>query len=205
MASAIIFDFDGVIADSEVLANAVLAEFVTELGVPTTVEDSYRDYMGKRFHEVVAAIEKAGGRALPQSFGELWQVRTLARFRQDLAPIAGVREFIAKFVALPRCIASSSTPQRLAVSLEVLEMTELFEGRVFSAVNVARGKPHPDIFLHAAAEIGVSPRECIIFGEDVRGADAICIHPVRAALWRGVLRAENSAYEQSYALCLWAA
>ena len=56
MASAIIFDFDGVIADSEVLANAVLAEFVTELGVPTTVEDSYRDYMGKRFHEVVAAI-----------------------------------------------------------------------------------------------------------------------------------------------------
>jgi beta-phosphoglucomutase-like phosphatase (HAD superfamily) len=52
LASAIIFDFDGVIADSEVLANAVLAEFVTELGVPTTVEDSYRDYMGKRFHEV---------------------------------------------------------------------------------------------------------------------------------------------------------
>jgi beta-phosphoglucomutase-like phosphatase (HAD superfamily) len=108
LASAIIFDFDGVIADSEVLANAVLAEFVTELGVPTTVEDSYRDYMGKRFHEVVAAIEKAGGRALPQSFGELWQVRTLARFRQDLAPIAGVREFIAKFVARP---AASHRPR----------------------------------------------------------------------------------------------
>ena len=111
MASAIIFDFDGVIADSEVLANAVLAEFVTELGVPTTVEDSYRDYMGKRFHEVVAAIEKTVGRAIPQSFGELWQVRTLARFRQGLATIAGVREFIANFAALPRCIASSSTPQ----------------------------------------------------------------------------------------------
>ena len=79
MASAIIFDFDGVIADSEVLANAVLAELVTDLGVPTTIEDSYRDYMGKRFHEVVAAIEKAVGRAIPQSFGELWQVRTLAR------------------------------------------------------------------------------------------------------------------------------
>jgi beta-phosphoglucomutase-like phosphatase (HAD superfamily) len=108
----------------------------------------------KRFHEVVAAIEKAVGRAIPQSFGEVWQVRTLARFRQDLAPIAGVREFIAKFVALPRCIASSSTPQWLAVSLEILEMTELFEGRVFSALNVARGKPHPDIFRLSAISRG---------------------------------------------------
>ena len=172
MASAIIFDFDGVIADSEVLANAVLAELVTELGVPTTVEDSYRDYMGKRFHEVVAAIEEAVGRPIPPSFGELWQVRTLARFRRDLAPIAGVREFIAKFIALPRCIASSSTPQWLAVSLEILEMTELFESRVFSALNVARGKPHPDIFLHAAAEIGVSPRECIIIEDSASGVIA---------------------------------
>ena len=172
MASAIIFDFDGVIADSEVLANAVLAELVTDLGVPTTIEDSYRDYMGKRFHEMVAAIEKAVGRTIPESFGELWHVRTLARFRRDLAPIAGVREFIAKFVDLPRCIASSSTPQRLAVSLEILEMTELFEGRVFSALNVARGKPHPDIFLHAAADVGVSPRECIIIEDSASGVIA---------------------------------
>jgi beta-phosphoglucomutase-like phosphatase (HAD superfamily) len=107
MASAIIFDFDGVIADSEVLSNTVLAEIVTELGVPTTVEDAYRDYMGKRFHEVIAAIEKAVGRALPQSFSEQYQGRTLERFRQALAPIAGVREFITKFVDLSRCIASS--------------------------------------------------------------------------------------------------
>jgi HAD superfamily hydrolase (TIGR01509 family) len=169
LARAIIFDFDGVIADSEVLANIVLAECVTELGVPTTVEDSYRDYMGKRSHEVVAAIEKAVGHAIPPSFGELLQVRTLARFRQDLAPIAGVREFIAKFGALPRCIASSSTPQRLAVSLEILGMTELFAGRVFSALGVARGKPHPDIFLHAAAALGASPRECIIIEDSASG------------------------------------
>jgi HAD superfamily hydrolase (TIGR01509 family) len=155
-----------------VLANAVLAEFVTELGVPTTVEDSYRDYMGKRSHEVVAAIERAVGHAIPQSFGEQWQARTLARFRQDLAPIAGVREFIAKFVTLRRCIASSSTPQRLAVSLEILEMAELFEGRVFSALNVTRGKPHPDIFLHAASEIGVPPRECIIIEDSANGVIA---------------------------------
>ena len=169
MASAIIFDFDGVVADSEVLANMVLAEFLTELGAPTTVEDSYRNYMGRRLTDVAAAIETALGRAIPQSFEEQWHVRTMERFRQDLVPIAGVREFIAKFAALPRCIASSSTPQRLAASLEILQMTELFEGRVFSALNVARGKPHPDIFLHAATEIGTNPCECIIIEDSASG------------------------------------
>ena len=172
MARAIIFDFDGVIADSEVLSNTVLAEIVTELGVPITVEDAYRDYMGKRFHEVIAAIDKAVGRALPQSFSEQYQGRTLERFRQELAPIAGVREFITAFADLPRCIASSSSPDRLAVCLEVLEMTEFFEGRVFSASMVARGKPHPDIFLHAAAEIGVSPPNCVIIEDSASGVIA---------------------------------
>jgi HAD superfamily hydrolase (TIGR01509 family) len=172
MGRALIFDFDGVIADSEVLSNTVLAEIVSELGVPTTVEDSYRDYMGKRFHEVIAAIEQTVGRALPPSFGEEYQGRTLRRFRQELAPIAGAREFIAKFIDLPRCIASSSSPERLAVCLEVLEMTGLFAGRVFSASGVARGKPHPDIFLHAAAQIGVLPRECIVIEDSATGVIA---------------------------------
>jgi HAD superfamily hydrolase (TIGR01509 family) len=172
MARAIIFDFDGVIADSEVLSNTVLAEILTELGVPTTVEDAYRDYMGKRFHEVIAAIEKAVGRPLPQSFSEQYQLRTLERFRQELAPIAGVREFITKLIDLPRCIASSSSPDRLAVCLEVLDMTELFKGRVFSASTVARGKPHPDIFLHAASEIGVAPRDCIVIEDSASGVIA---------------------------------
>ena len=79
MVGAIIFDFDGVIADSEVLANTVLAEFVTELGVPTTVEDSYRDYMGKRLHEVVAAIEK-----LSSSYAEQLSAFSDADFRSQL-------------------------------------------------------------------------------------------------------------------------
>lgn len=172
MASAIIFDFDGVLADSEVLSNTVLAEVVTELGVPMTVEDSYRDFMGKRFHEVIAAVEQTVGRSLPASFAEHYQSRTLERFRQELAPIAGAREFIENFADVPRCIASSSSPDRLALSLDVLGMTELFEGRVFSASGVARGKPHPDIFLHAAAEIGVPAAECIVIEDSASGVIA---------------------------------
>jgi hypothetical protein len=109
---------------------------------------------------ILTAVSTAAGWCAPAT--------TLADWRRR----SGVREFIAKFAALPRCIASSSTPQWLAVSLEILEMTELFEGRVFSALNVARGKPHPDIFLHAAAEIGVSPRECIIIEDSASGVIA---------------------------------
>jgi HAD superfamily hydrolase (TIGR01509 family) len=172
MVRAIIFDFDGVIADSEVLANATLAEIVTELGIPTTLDDAYRDYMGKRFHEVIAAIELALGRSLPEGFADDYRRRTLSKFRTDLRPVKGVREFIATFQALPRCIASSSSPDRLALCLQVLEMETLFQGRVFSASTVVRGKPHPDIFLHAAAEIAVPPERCIVIEDSASGVIA---------------------------------
>src|SRR5882672_6237367 len=139
MVQAIMFDFDGVVADSEVISNTTLAEMVTELGMPTTLDDAYRDYMGKRFHEVVAAIEQALGRSLPAGFADDCQMRILSRFRAELQPVTGVGEFIAAFRELPRCIASSSAPGRLAVCIEVLGLGPLFQGRVFSASTVARG------------------------------------------------------------------
>jgi HAD superfamily hydrolase (TIGR01509 family) len=172
MVRAIIFDFDGVIADSEVISNAVLAQLVSELGVPTTIDDSYRDYMGKRAHEVIAAIELHLGRSVPTGFAEDFQKRTLSRLRADLQPVDGVRKFIATFRHLPRCIASSSPPDRLAACLQILGMESLFHGRVFSASIVARGKPHPDIFLHAAAEIGVSPERCLVIEDSAGGVIA---------------------------------
>jgi HAD superfamily hydrolase (TIGR01509 family) len=170
---AIIFDFDGVLADSEVLSNSVLAEVVTELGVPTSIEDAYRTYMGKRLSEVIEAIEAVIGRKLPADFADSYQRRTFDAFRARLKPVHGAREFIEKFLGeVPNCIASSSSPERLALSLEVLDMTPLFAGRVFSASNVARGKPHPDIFLHAAEKLGVAPSRCIVIEDSVGGVTA---------------------------------
>jgi HAD superfamily hydrolase (TIGR01509 family) len=169
---AIIFDFDGVLADSEVLSNSVLAEIVTELGKPTTVDDAYRTFMGKRLSEVIEAIERVVGRKLPANFADGYQLRTFDAFRRELKPIDGAREFIEAWRGVPQCIASSSSPERLALSLEVLNMTPLFEGRVFSASNVARGKPHPDIFLHAAERLGVKPADCIVIEDSVGGVTA---------------------------------
>jgi HAD superfamily hydrolase (TIGR01509 family) len=169
---AIIFDFDGVLADSEVLSNSVIAEIVSEFGVPTTIDDAYRTFMGKRLVEVIATIERVIGRKLPDDFADRYQERTFAAFRRGLKPIEGAREFVETWRSVPTCIASSSSPERLALSLEVLNMAALFEGRVFSASNVARGKPHPDIFLHAAEQLGIAPSECIVIEDSVGGVVA---------------------------------
>jgi HAD superfamily hydrolase (TIGR01509 family) len=169
---AIIFDFDGVLADSEVLSNTVIADVVTELGVPTSVDDAYRTFMGKRLSEVIEAIEAVTGRKLPPDFTDVYQKRTFDAFRARLKPVDGAREFLEIWRDVPRCIASSSSPERLALSLEVLNMAPLFEGRVFSASNVARGKPHPDIFLHAAEQLGIDPRDCIVIEDSVGGVTA---------------------------------
>jgi HAD superfamily hydrolase (TIGR01509 family) len=172
MGALIIYDFDGVIADSEVLANTVLAEIVTELGFPTTLEESYRLYMGKRFVDVIAAIEASVGRPLPSGFSSDYQARTLERFRRDLRLVDGARDYIDAFAHLPRCIASSSSPDRLALCLEVLELQPAFGPHVFSASAVPRGKPHPDIFLHAARQMGSAPADGIVIEDSASGVTA---------------------------------
>ena len=172
VSAMIIFDFDGVIADSEYLANELLAEIVSELGVPTTLEDCYQLYMGKRFEEIIGAIEASIGRPVPENFPGEYQKRTLDRFRDELVVVDGVREYIKVFQQLPQCIASSSSPDRLALCLEVLGLQENFGGNVFSASNVARGKPHPDIFLHAANQMKIAPSKCIVIEDSTTGVKA---------------------------------
>ncbi len=172
MTSLLIFDFDGVVADSEILANQVLAECVTELGVPTTLEDSYRQYMGKRFPDVMAAVEKVIGRALPVEFPETFQSRTLDRFRSGLQSVPGAKNFLAMFADMPKCIASSSSPDRLALCLDILDLAEIFGSNVFSATMVERGKPHPDIFLHAAREMQVPPSDATVIEDSTSGVAA---------------------------------
>jgi HAD superfamily hydrolase (TIGR01549 family) len=170
--SALIFDFDGVIADSEALANTVLAEFVTGLGHPTTLEDSLQRYTGSRWNEVIAQIEAAVGRPVPAGFSDDLKSATLDRFRTDLKEVSGAGKFIERFYHLPRCIASSSSIDRLKLCLEVLNLTDTFGDNVFSADMVSRGKPHPDIFLLAADRLGVKPGSCLVIEDSTGGIKA---------------------------------
>jgi HAD superfamily hydrolase (TIGR01509 family) len=168
----IIFDFDGVIADSEVLSNAVLAECVSEAGLPTTLDDAYRLYMGKRVPEIAVAVQVALSQSLRSDFGADFQNRALARFRTDLKSVAGALDYLATFARLQRCIASTSAPERLAVCLEALQLGEMFGANVFSSELVPRGKPHPDIFLYAARKFRVDPAECLVIEDSVSGVQA---------------------------------
>lgn len=172
MNATIIFDFDGVIADSEYLANILLAKIITELGIPTTQEDCYRLYMGKRFEEIIDAIETSIGHPVPANFPNEYQQRTLDLFSDELVTVDGAREYMNQFRELPQCIASSSSPDRLAHCLKVLDLQKNFGDNVFSASTVARGKPHPDIFLHAASQMKAPPSRCIVIEDSPSGVEA---------------------------------
>jgi beta-phosphoglucomutase-like phosphatase (HAD superfamily) len=168
----LIFDFDGVIADSEALANTVLAETVSSLGCPTSLDAALRRYMGKRWPEVIAAIEEDIGRAVPDGFPDDLKAVTLNRFRSHLREVEGAGAFIKHFANLPQCIASSSSLDRLHVCLDALRLADAFDKNVFSADMVERGKPHPDIFLFAAQCIGVAPADCVIIEDSANGVRA---------------------------------
>jgi HAD superfamily hydrolase (TIGR01549 family) len=170
--SALIFDFDGVIADSEALANTVLAEFITDFGHATNLEDSLEHYSGRRWEDAIAAIELAIGRPLPGSFSDDLKSAVLDRFRTDLTEVSGAGKFIEAFSEVPRCIASSSSIDRLELCLELLHLTDKFGANVFSADMVPRGKPHPDIFLLAADRLGVNPRSCLVIEDSAGGVRA---------------------------------
>ena len=182
---ALIFDFDGVIADSEAIANTVLAETVTGLGHATTLDQALTRYMGRRWGEVVAEIEAAIGKPLPGNFSDQLKLATLNRFRTDLKEVSGATDFIRRFSHIPRAIASSSSIDRLQLCLSVLALEAEFGNHVFSADMVARGKPHPDIFLYAASKLGANPKECLVIEDSVGG--------IRAAVAAGMTAVGLSA------------
>ena len=166
----LIFDCDGVLVDSEPLACRIDAEYLTELGYPFTAEEIVLRFVGVSLKDMVARIEAEHGRRLPTDFGARLTRRILDRFETELQPVRGVRDAV---LALPhrRCVASSSTPDRIALSLRAAGLADLF-GDLFSAVEVKRGKPAPDLFLHAAARMGAAPEECVVIEDSAFGVRA---------------------------------
>jgi HAD superfamily hydrolase (TIGR01509 family) len=166
----LIFDCDGVLVDSEVLALDTLREMMAALGRPMTIAETDREFTGGSLADTLATAARLLGRSVPADVGEKFGRLLLDRFRRELKPVPGVRDAI---LALPcrRCVASSSSPDRLRLSLEVTGLAPLFE-HVFSAVQVARGKPAPDLYLLAAKTLGEPPERSIVIEDTVRGIAA---------------------------------
>lgn len=169
---AIIFDFDGVIVDSEKLANELLAAELTAVGLPTSYQDSLRLYMGRHWADNAAAIEARLGRPLPPDLRERISGSFHARI-DEVGAVPGVQAFLDRTAHLPRAVASSSPVAWLRGSLERLGLAHHFGDRLFSAAeHVSRGKPAPDIYLHAAGALGVPPAEILVIEDTPTGAAA---------------------------------
>ncbi|MEV6125071.1 HAD family hydrolase [Streptomyces sp. NPDC052077] len=171
----VIFDNDGVLVDSEPISNRLLAGFLTELGHPTTYEDSLRDYMGAALHRVHDLVLERTGRRLPEDFDDAFHQRVFAAFERDLEPVPGAAEVLGKLAAdgVPYCVASSGSHERIRVGHRRTGLDRWFDdGRIFSAEDVGRGKPAPDLFLHAAARMGVAPDRCAVVEDSALGVRA---------------------------------
>ncbi|MFJ5090795.1 HAD family hydrolase [Streptomyces sp. NPDC088674] len=171
----VIFDNDGVLVDSEPLSNTVLAAYLTELGHPTTYEESLRDYMGGALHRVHDTILERTGQRLPESFDTDFHARVFAAFARELKPVDGVGDVLAwlKESGTPYCVASSGSHERIRFGHGVTGLDRWFpEDRVFSAEDVGRGKPAPDLFLHAADVMGVPPERCAVVEDSPLGVQA---------------------------------
>lgn len=142
----VIFDNDGVLVDSEPISNTILAEYLTELGHPTSYQESLRDYMGAAVHRVHDLVEERTGEKLPADFDETLHSRIFAAFEQELEPVAGVEDVLGKLVAdgIPYCVASSGNHERIRVGHRKTGLDQWFEEEwIFSAEDVGRESRRP--------------------------------------------------------------
>jgi HAD superfamily hydrolase (TIGR01509 family) len=170
----VIFDCDGVLVDSERLTVAVEARVLTELGWPHTAEQVVARWMGRTSEFQLGEVEARLGRQAMLEYDARSTSEVHATFEQELRAIEGIEHLLDHLdrVGLPTCVASSGTHGRMARTLGLTGLRDRFEGRIFSATEVAHGKPAPDLFLYAASRMGVHPQECVVIEDSVYGVRA---------------------------------
>lgn len=167
----VIFDCDGVLIDSERLAVRVDAELLTELGWPLSEAEVFAMFGGRSQADMFAEVAVKLGKALPPGWQSIFERRYREAFTAELAPIDGIVEALDA-ITCKTCVASSSTPEQLRLKLTLTNLYEHFRGRIFSSSDVENGKPAPDLFLHAAREMGVPPAECVVVEDSQYGVQA---------------------------------
>lgn len=166
-----IFDCNGVLVDSETIVADVAATELTRAGFAVAPEVISRFFAGRRPADMIADIEAATKRKLPPNFATTLATATIARLRNDLQITPHV-EHALTWLRGPKCVASSSPLERIRASLELTGLLRFFDPYLFSAGEVARGKPAPDLFLNVASRMRVDPSECIVVEDSPAGVTA---------------------------------
>ena len=167
----VIFDCDGVLVDSEVITGRVFAAMLNELGIPVSLDDMFEKFVGRSTSQCLEIVEKLLGRRVPEQFVDEYQRRTVAALKLELKAVPGI-EATLDSIGIPYCVASSGTHAKMQVTLGVTGLLPRFRGKIFSVMDVARSKPFPDVFLHAAAVSGVAATACAVIEDTPTGVTA---------------------------------
>jgi HAD superfamily hydrolase (TIGR01509 family) len=169
--SLVIFDCDGVLIDSEILSAEVEAEELGRLGASITTEDAMRMFLGMTQRDMEATIERELGIVVPADHEATVTELLKQAYKDRLKPIDGVRGFVER-LPIPSCVASNSPPAKLGLGLALTNLFELFYPHIFCSKLVARGKPAPDLFLHAALSLRTEPSAAVVVEDSVAGITA---------------------------------
>ena len=169
---AIIFDFDGVLLESELELNRLTAELLTNLGAPTTLEEALQFFTGLTGPDLMKVIENRLGGPVPTSFNEEMRRASARALDEGLEPLIGAVDFVRALPpALPRAVASSSSTRWIRTHLDHLGLRDSFEPHIYSGKeHVTRGKPEPDLYLHAAQELGIDIVRAVVLEDSRVGA-----------------------------------
>jgi HAD superfamily hydrolase (TIGR01509 family) len=166
-----IFDCDGVLVDSDRISLRIQAEQIRALGLPLTDGDCVREFLGIGMPATLRRIEEWLGRPLPDGWEADLEAEVEAAFRRELRPVPGIVEALDR-ISLQTCVASSGSHEKMTLTLGLTGLYERFAGRIFSADEVERGKPDPDLFFYAAERMGVVPERCVVIEDSPWGVAA---------------------------------
>lgn len=167
----VIFDCDGVLVDSEPISIAVLRDIIGAAGVHISESAAYASFLGRSMSTVSNVLREEFDLVVTDDHLERMRSALYARFERELKPIPHIRETLLR-LTMPRCVASSSQPERISLSLSITGLLELLEPHLYSATMVSKGKPAPDLFLFAAHDMGMLPEMCVVVEDSPAGIEA---------------------------------
>jgi HAD superfamily hydrolase (TIGR01509 family) len=192
----VIFDCDGVLVDSEPISLAVLVESLAAAGVAMSEDEAHDRFLGRSLKSMSEILHDEYGLAVDAAFLEAMRKVLYERFRSELQPIDGIAETVDG-LGIAHCVASSSQPERIRLSLSVTGLLDRFEPNIFSASMVSRGKPAPDLFLHASAAMGVEPARCIVVEDSPAGIAAAKSAGMRVVAFTGGSHARTPRHRET--------